>query len=87
MEQITHIVDPDQLTTLQTAFRRIVGPRYANWRDKSDTGSQLLHKRLQRFLIVVAKDQRHARAAGGAGSKVVGLDGKPVPSAAVPARS
>jgi alanyl aminopeptidase len=52
----------------------------------NDTGSELLHTSLQRFLIVVAKDRAMRAALADQAAKVVGLDGRPDPAAADPAQ-
>jgi alanyl aminopeptidase len=84
MEEITRIVDPKDLGPVESAFRKIVGPRYAKLAGKSDSASQLLHKRLQRFLIVVAKDQAMRKPLARQAARAIGLNGRPDPSA-VPA--
>ena len=84
MEEITNILDAKDLGPVRQAFRRIVGPRYAKLAGKSDAASQLLHKRLQRFLVVVAKDQAMRKPLARQAARAIGLNGKPDPSA-VPA--
>ncbi len=84
MEEITRIIDTKDLGPAENAFRRIVGPRYARLAGKSDPASQLLHKRLQRFLIVIAKDQSMRKPLARQAARAIGLNGKPDPSA-VPA--
>ncbi len=83
-EEITKIIDPAELAPVEAAFRKIAAPRYARLARASDSASQLLHKRLQRFLIVVAKDQAMRKPLARQAAAAIGLDGKANPSA-VPA--
>ncbi|MGH8864017.1 MAG: M1 family aminopeptidase, partial [Burkholderiales bacterium] len=82
LEEITRIFDPGQMAPVEQAFREIVAPRYAKLARASDIASVLLHKRLQSFLIVVAKDQAMRRPLATQAAVVVGLNGKPDLSAA-----
>jgi alanyl aminopeptidase len=82
LEQVTRIIDPQELGPVEQAFRAIATPRYARLAGASDPASQLLHRRLQRFLIVVAKDQTMRKPLARQAAKAVGLNGKPDPSAA-----
>jgi alanyl aminopeptidase len=51
-----------------------------------DTGSELLHTSLQRFLIVTAKDRSMRATLAAQAAKFVGLEGKPDPTAVDPAQ-
>ncbi len=82
LEQIAKIIDNDQLPRVEKAFRRIVRPRYARLAGASDPGSQLLHQHLQRFLIVVAKDQDMRGPLARQAAAIVGFGRKPDQSAA-----
>jgi alanyl aminopeptidase len=82
LEAITPIIDDSELEVAQTAFRKIVKPRFASLGDASDSGSQLLHRRMQRFLIVVAKDPQMRKALAEQAEARMGLYGDPDPSAA-----
>jgi alanyl aminopeptidase len=82
LEDVTRIIDPAELGPVEQAFRAIATPRYARLAGATDPPSQLLHKRLQRFLIVVAKDQAMRKPLARQAAKAVGLNGKPDPSAA-----
>ncbi len=82
LEEITKIIDPEQLGPVERAFREIVAPRYAGLAGASDSASQLLHNRLQRFLIVIAKDQAMRKPLARQAAAAVGLNGKADPAAA-----
>ena len=82
LEEVTRIIDPKDLGPVEQAFRAIATPRYARLTGASDSQSQLLHKRLQRFLIVIAKDQAMRKPLARQAARAVGLNGKPDPSAA-----
>jgi alanyl aminopeptidase len=82
LEEVMRIIDPKELGPVEQAFRKIAAARYARLGSASDSASQLLHKRLQRFLIVVAKDQAMRKPLVKQAARAIGLDGKPDPSAA-----
>lgn len=81
-EELSDVVDPGQLQAVEKAFRDIVGPRFAMLENASDAGSKLLQRRMQRFLIVVAKDPELRVPMARQAAAIVGLDGAPDPSAA-----
>ena len=82
LEGILEILEPDQQRAVEAALRAIVAPRFARLSGVSDTGSELLHESLQRFLIVVAKDRAMRAPLAAKAAKVVGLEGKPDATAA-----
>ncbi|NCF59945.1 MAG: hypothetical protein GWP64_08815, partial [Gammaproteobacteria bacterium] len=63
-------------------FRDIAGPRFARLPDGDDSGTALLRQRMQRFLIVMAKDQAMREPLARQAVARIGLDGEPDPSAA-----
>jgi aminopeptidase N len=81
LEQITAIIQPDQLAAVEQAFQDIVRPRFAALGDATDPGSVLLRQRMQRFLIVIAKDQAMRDPLAKQAAARIGLDGDPDPSA------
>lgn len=81
LEQLTNIVDVNQLGILEQAFREMVQPRYAGLAGSGDTSSELLQQRLQRFLIVMAKDQTMRKPLAIQAAARIGLNGDPDPSA------
>ena len=82
LESITNILDREQLAVVEGAFREIGGPRFARLPDDNDAGTALLCERLQRFLVVVAKDQAMREPLKRQAAARIGLDGKADPSAA-----
>ena len=82
LESITNILDTEQLAVVERAFRDIVGPRFARLPDGDDAGTALLRQRMQRFLIVAAKDQAMREPLRRQAAASIGLDGEPDPSAA-----
>jgi alanyl aminopeptidase len=82
LEAIAEIVEESHLGPLQKAFSRIVRPRFEALENRSDSGSRILHRRMQRFLIVVAKDPHMREPLARMAAARMGLDGDPDPSAA-----
>jgi aminopeptidase N len=82
LEKITNIFDAEKLPPVEQAFRMVAGPRFARLAGGSDPGSTLLHQDLQRFLILVAKDQGMRGPLASQAAAIVGLNGKPDRSAA-----
>ena len=81
LEQLTNIVELDQLETLEQAFREIVKPRFVQLAGSSDLGSELLQQRMQRFLIVMADDQDMRKPLAIQAAARIGLNGDADPSA------
>jgi len=82
LESITTILDTEQLHEVERAFQEIAGPRFARLPSGDDTGTALLRQRLQRFLVVAAKDQEMREPLARKAAARIGLDGEPDPSAA-----
>ena len=81
LEDITVILDAEQLRAVERVFRDIVGPRFAHLPDGDDAGTALLRERMQRFLVVVAKDREMREPLAGDAAARIGLDGEADPSA------
>lgn len=81
-EALADVVDPTQLEAVQKAFRDIVGPRFAKLQNASDPGSKLLQQRMQRFLIVIAKDPALRVPMAEQAAAIIGFEGDADPSAA-----
>jgi len=81
LEMMTNVVGESQLEPLQKTFRNIVRPRFAQLADKSDSGSNLLRQRMQRFLIVMANDQDMRKPLAEQAAASIGLNGEPDPGA------
>jgi cytosol alanyl aminopeptidase len=81
LEAITNIVDVDQLEQVETAFRALLGPVFANLGESTGAGSALLRQRLLRFMIVIAKDQDMRAPLAERAAARIGLNGEPDPTA------
>ena len=81
-EGITNVIEASQLEPLEKAFRQIVGPRFKKLGDANDTASKLLHQRLLRFMIVVAKAPALRKSLASKAAARIGLDGDADSSAA-----
>ena len=82
LEGIADIVEQDELGPMLEAFQRISLPRFANLEDASDSGSQLLRRRMQRFLIIIAREPSMRAELAAQAAAIVGLNGDPDLSAA-----
>jgi alanyl aminopeptidase len=82
LESITNILDVEQLPDVEQAFRDIVNPRFARLPNAGDAGTELLRERMQRFLVVIAKEQAMREPLARQAVARIGLDGEPDPSAA-----
>ena len=82
LEELTNVLDPDDLSTAEAAFRRMVGPRFAALAEPTDAGSALLRQRMLRFMIVMAKDEDMRAPLAEQAAARIGLDGQPDPDAA-----
>jgi len=81
-ESITEIIESDKLPAVERALQDIVRPRFEGLADASGSGTELLWQRMQRFLIVVAKDQAMRAPLARQAALRLGLDGDPDPAAA-----
>jgi alanyl aminopeptidase len=84
LEIISDILDTADQEQVLPALRRMVRPRFESLEGASDEGSELLQERMQRFLIVIARDPEMRAALAEQAASQIGLDGEPDPSA-VPA--
>jgi len=81
LEQLTNIVDSSQLDSLEHAYRAMVLPRFSRVAEPRDVGAEVLQQRMQRFLIVIAKDQEMRQPLALKAAARIGLNGNPDPSA------
>jgi hypothetical protein len=81
LESLTNILEPTQLETVEKAFLEIVKPRFAQLTGSSDMGSELLQQRMQRFLIVMAKDKEMRKPMAIQAASRIGLNREAYPSA------
>jgi aminopeptidase N len=81
LESLTNILEPTQLETVEKAFLEIVKPRFGQLTGSSDMGSELLQQRMQRFLIVMAKDKEMRKPMAIQAASRIGLNREAYPSA------
>jgi alanyl aminopeptidase len=82
LESITSIIDDSDLEPVEAVFRDIARPRYEQLAGATDSGSQILQQRMQRFLIVMAKDEEMRAPLAELAAARIGLDGEADVSAA-----
>lgn len=81
-EAIADVVDPGQLDAVQKSFRDIVRPRFAMLDDATDAGSMLLQQRMQRFLVVIARDPDMRKPLAQQAAAIIGFKQDADPAAA-----
>lgn len=84
MEGLTEIFQPDELPAVQAAMGALARPRYASLDTESGGAAELLKSRLQRFLVVIARDADLRAPMADLAAKRVGLEGDPDPDAIPP---
>jgi alanyl aminopeptidase len=83
-EALTDVIEFSEQQPVYDAYQRLFGPVYASLGESTDAGSKLLHERLLRFLIVIARDESMRAPLAEKAAARIGLDGEPDPDA-VPA--
>jgi len=82
LESITAIIENNRLPAVEQALLSIMKPRFEMLAGTSGSGNELLQQRMQRFLIVIAKDQAMREPLARQAALRLGLDGDPDPAAA-----
>jgi alanyl aminopeptidase len=82
LESITAIIDNDKLAIVEKALQKMVKPRYESLQGATGPGNQMLQQRMQRFMIVIAKDEAMREPLARQAALRLGLDGDPDPDAA-----
>ena len=82
LEGITSIIDNDSLAAIEPVLQKIVRPRFEALAGAGSNGDALLQRRMQRFLIVIAKDQAMREPLARQAAQRIGLNGDPDPAAA-----
>jgi len=77
LENITAIIENDQLPVAERALLKITKPRFELLAGASGPGNDMLQKRMQRFMIVIAKDQAMREPLAKKAALRLGLDGEP----------
>lgn len=81
LEGITEILEVGQMRSVQEVMRDIVRARFTRLAGAPDAGASLLRQRLQRFLVVVARDEEMRQTLAARAAIRIGLGGDPDPSA------
>jgi alanyl aminopeptidase len=81
-EAATSIIESTKLAPVEKSFREILGPRFASLGATGDTGSRLLHQRMMRFLIIVAKEPKLRKPLADKAAAAIGLSSPADPTAA-----
>jgi alanyl aminopeptidase len=77
LESITAIIENDELPVAEQALLKIARPRFESLDGASGPGNDMLQKRMQRFMIVIAKDQAMREPFATKAALRLGLDGEP----------
>jgi len=81
LESVADILTAEQLPAVEAAFGRLARPRYEQLSGESGATAELLDARLQRFLLVVARDPELRAPVAEQAARRVGMDGEPDPQA------
>ena len=81
LEGISDLLEAEELGPVLEAFREIAKPRWTRLEGEDGHDSELLNSRLQRFLMVVARDQDMRAPMAAKAAARVGMDGAPDPAA------
>jgi len=82
LESIAAIIDNDKLAIAEQALHKMVKPRYEALANATGPGNEILQQRMQRFMIVIAKDEAMREPLAQQAALRLGLDGEPDPAAA-----
>ena len=81
LEAIVEIIEFDQLGPVHAAFSSNATPRFDRLSEQTGDAADLLNARLQRFLMVVAKDDALRAPVAEQAARRIGLNGDPNPAA------
>jgi len=76
-ESIMTIIESGKLPVVEKALQKIVKPRFETLAGTTGSGNELLQQSMQRFLIVMAKDQAMREPLARQAALRLGLDGDP----------
>jgi alanyl aminopeptidase len=76
-ESIGAIIEPDKLPAVEQAMQKIVKPRFERLAGTTGSGNDLLQQRMQRFLIVIARDMAMREPLAQQAALRLGLEGDP----------
>ena len=81
-ESISTTIINDNMPVVEQALQKIVKPRFEGLAGAGGSGNELLRQRMQRFLIVIAKDEAMREPLARQAALRLGLNGEADPSAA-----
>ena len=81
LENITNIIDFEELDRIYPSLSNIVKPRFLELAGATDEGSKMLRQRMQRFLVVIARDPESRAPLAEQAAARIGLNGEPDKSA------
>jgi aminopeptidase N len=81
LESITRILDDKELERVLPNLRSIVKPRFKQLAGANDEGSKILQQRMQRFLVVITRDQELRAPLAEQAAARIGLNGEADPTA------
>jgi len=81
LEMSTDILSIEERDSVLPGLRTIVKPRYQQLAGASDEGSDILRQRMQRFLVVIAKDPEMRAVLARQAAARIGLNAEPDPGA------
>lgn len=84
LESIADIFPPERLPAIEAAMGALARPRYTSLENESGNTSELLKSRLQRFLVVIARDPELRAPMATLAARRIGMDGAPDPGAVPP---
>ncbi|MCP4302526.1 MAG: M1 family metallopeptidase, partial [Gammaproteobacteria bacterium] len=82
LELIMAIIENDKLAIAEQALQKMVKPRYEALDGATGPGNEMLQQGMQRFMIVIARDQAMREPLARQAALRLGLDGDPDPAAA-----
>ena len=82
LESIVDIIENDEMPVAEQALLKVTKPRFELLASASGPGNAMLRQRMQRFLIVIAKDQAMREPLAKKAALRLGLNGAADPSAA-----
>ena len=77
LENITAIIENDKSAVAEQALLKIAKPRFESLAGATGAGNDMLKKRMQRFMIVIAKDEAMREPLAKKAALRLGLDGEP----------
>jgi alanyl aminopeptidase len=77
LESITQILSAEEMKRVYPSLQSMVKPRYEALEGATDEGSRILRQRMQRFLIVIARDRDMRKPLAEQAAARIGLNGEP----------